>query len=568
MEFVTIESFKAALKDHVIYEERKIRYIKNNQMRVRCDCEHGLERIKKLKKLKWAKEASTSEGGNVQSNDEVAVEGNEANNVQCVNVNPINTKDADVNAGTMGEEAVNAGSGNSGTVLGGTVTAGAVVGRTNPCPWLIYCAWNNQLKSYQIKTYVPTHTCGRKFGSNMADQKWVAYKLEKRLLTQPHITLSEAYDHIKIDYNVVINGKMVYRALKEARERVIRNERQQYSKLRHYLLELLRSNPGSTALMDVTPIPQSPPLFDKLYICLDACKRGFKLSCRKLIGLDGCFLKGYYGEQLLSAVGQDANNHFYVIVFAVVNSETKESWKWFLTLLQEDLGDHYIHGWNFISDQQKGLLPALKEVMPHAHHKNCVRHIWKNFTNRFKDKQVKNIVWECAKCTTFIEFEESIQKFRRVNEDAWNYLFRFELACWTKSQFSHGPKCDNLTNNMCEVWNAKIVNYRGKPILTMCEELRCYIMRRMTKYKQVLETYVGTELAPVQQKRLDDIIKGVRYWHPVWVGDDERMVFEVQQGSKKLSVHLGNNKCTCNAWQLTGALSHLLEAVMGSQQKQ
>ncbi|KAL4344943.1 hypothetical protein AHAS_Ahas11G0228900 [Arachis hypogaea] len=60
--------------------------------------------------------------------------------------------------------------------------------------------------------------------------------------------------------------------------------------------------------------------------------------------------------------------------------------------------------------------------MPHAHHRNCVRHIWKNFTNRFKDKQVKNIVWECAKCTTFTEFEKSMQKFRRVNEDAWNYL--------------------------------------------------------------------------------------------------------------------------------------------------
>ncbi|KAL4365385.1 hypothetical protein AHAS_Ahas07G0100800 [Arachis hypogaea] len=84
----------------------------------------------------------------------------------------------------------------------------------------------------------------------------------------------------------------------------------------------------------------------------------------------------------------------------------------------------------------------------------------------------------------------------------------------------------------------------------------------MTKYKQVLETYVGTELAPIQQKRLDNIIKGVKYYHPIWVGDDERMVFEVQQGLKKFSVHLGNNKCTCNTWQLIGLpCVHALAAI-------
>lgn len=72
-----------------------------------------------------------------------------------------------------------------------------------------------------------------------------------------------------------------------------------------------------------------------------------------MIGLDGCFLKGYYGGQLLSAVGQDANNQFYVIAYVVVDAETKENWKWFLTLLEGDVGDHVKYGWNFISDQQK-----------------------------------------------------------------------------------------------------------------------------------------------------------------------------------------------------------------------
>ncbi|XP_016191556.1 uncharacterized protein LOC107632386 [Arachis ipaensis] len=385
----------------------------------------------------------------------------------------------------------------------------------------------------------------------MADQNWVAEKLEKKLLSQPRLTHAEAWDHIKIDYNVIISDKMLYRGLKIAREKYVGNEKAQYGKLRDYLQELHRSNHGSTALLAVEPIPQSPPLFDKLYVCLDACKKGFRAGCRPLIGLDGCFLKGYYGGQLLSAVAQDANNHFYVIAYAVVASETKESWKWFLDLLQNDLGPTAVEGWNFISDQQKGLMPAMKAVMPNAHHRNCVRHIWKNFTNKYKSKQLKNVVWACAKSSTKAEFKEHMMRLKKVNKDAWAYLAKFDPGCWTKSHFSHWPKLDNITNNMTEVWNAKIVHYRGKPILTMLEELKCYIMRRMAQHKRVLSTYTGI-VAPVQQKRIDDIMKECKYWTAQWTGDDARQIFEVQYHMKKVGVDLGNSTCSCNMWQLTG----------------
>ncbi|KAL4396548.1 hypothetical protein AHAS_Ahas01G0102900 [Arachis hypogaea] len=114
---------------------------------------------------------------------------------------------------------------------------------------------------------------------------------------------------------------MISRGLKVAREIVIGNEQAQYGKLNDYLMELYRSNPRSTAMIDVKAQPESLPLFNKLYISLDACKMGFKDGCRPLIGLDKCFLKGYYGGQLLFAVGQDANNHFFVIAYAVVLNE-------------------------------------------------------------------------------------------------------------------------------------------------------------------------------------------------------------------------------------------------------
>ena len=57
------------------------------------------------------------------------------------------------------------------------------------------------------------------------------------------------------------------------------------------------------------------------------------------MGVDGAFLKGYFGEQILSAMGQDASKHIFVIAYAIASVENKEKRKWFLTLLHEDLRD-------------------------------------------------------------------------------------------------------------------------------------------------------------------------------------------------------------------------------------
>ena len=110
---------------------------------------------------------------------------------------------------------------------------------------------------------------------------------------------------------------------------------------------------GTTTLLVVErPCLNVTATFQRLDVCLAATRTGFKEGCRPLIGLDGCFLKGSYKGHLLSIVSRDVNDNMYLICVAVVESECKTSWSWFLSTLLKDIGEA-TDGWTFMSDKQK-----------------------------------------------------------------------------------------------------------------------------------------------------------------------------------------------------------------------
>ncbi|GKB46845.1 calcium/proton exchanger [Tanacetum coccineum] len=70
---------------------------------------------------------------------------------------------------------------------------------------------------------------------------------------------------------------------------------------------------------------------------LDTNPDGWKAGYRRVIGLDGCFLKHTCRGELLTAIERDTNNQMYPIAWAVVKVENIENWCWFISLLAEDL---------------------------------------------------------------------------------------------------------------------------------------------------------------------------------------------------------------------------------------
>jgi len=128
----------------------------------------------------------------------------------------------------------------------------------------------------------------------------------------------------------------------------------QYKMLWDYCETIRKTNIGSCVLMKVErPLPDCPAKFHRLYFSIAAMKRGFLTGCRPIIRLDGCFLKGPYKGQLMTPISRDANNNMYLVAFAVLETEVKDNWSWFLKTLLLDLGIPPAEGWTFISDRQK-----------------------------------------------------------------------------------------------------------------------------------------------------------------------------------------------------------------------
>lgn len=165
------------------------------------------------------------------------------------------------------------------------------------------------------------------------------------------MTAIKTYKYIVETFQIQVPEVQIYKAMQIARGIVEGSEKEQYAKIWDYCANLKKSNPSSTIQLGVDrPELGLPPRFDRLYICFDATKKGFLVGCTPLIGLDGCFLKGYYEGTLLATVTQDGNRAFYVIAYAIVEQETRDTWTWFLIRCFEDIGHPNCKRWEFISD--------------------------------------------------------------------------------------------------------------------------------------------------------------------------------------------------------------------------
>ncbi|GKA75691.1 hypothetical protein Tco_0782069, partial [Tanacetum coccineum] len=281
--------------------------------------------------------------------------------------------------------------------------------------------------------------------------------------------------NVKEGRNFNLGSLVTYKWIaKQIAEEVIKNHKINYTQM-DYRDEILSTNPGSSVQLDVDTMNDG-----KL-----SSKGSMKerwTSCRRVIGLDSCFLKSIYRGELLTAMGRDANNQMFLMAWAVVSIENSENWLWFLSNLGKDFNLAMGAYLTILSDGHKGLIKAVKELLPHAEHR---------LSSTLEDPKT-----------------------------------------WCRAYFQKDRSCAAFENGISESYHSAIGSARTKHVITMLEEVRVYLMQRLFAMNQKAVN-LNDIICPSIRKELEKLKQYQRYWLVYPCG---QQLFEVRKADEGFGV--------------------------------
>ncbi|GAA0159934.1 hypothetical protein LIER_38947 [Lithospermum erythrorhizon] len=231
--------------------------------------------------------------------------------------------------------------------------------------------------------------------------------------------------------------------------------------------------------------------------------------------------------------------------------QNKETWKWFIQALLEDLSIVNEEQYVIMSDKQKGLESALHELLPRIEHRNCVQHIYRNFKRHHGSQLLRDKLWTCARASTESRYNAAMFDLKEIDPTAQTWMETNvgmpKHSC--RAFFPLHVKSDMLCNNLSESFNLFILSARDKSIIAMLERIRRLYMERIKDRRLAIGTKSGP-LCPSISKLIDKTICFVDGMSYVWNGLDGYEVFCVS--GERFKVDLRKRECSCRLWQLTG----------------
>ncbi|XP_057453442.1 uncharacterized protein LOC130745284 [Lotus japonicus] len=198
----------------------------------------------------------------------------------------------------------------------------------------------------------------------------------------------------------------------------------------------------------------------------------------------------------------------------------------------------------------QGLMEVFKEeLLQGCDHRLCVRHLYANLKKKFGGGVLlRNLMMAAAKATYEEAWREKMDLIKQQNALAYEWLMDKAKSSWCRHAFSIYPRCDVVMNNLSESFNAAILMARDKPILTMMEWIRTYVMGRFPIMMEKLSKHSGQiMLRPLKRMKFE--AAKCKNWIPRIVGE---ATYEVRHfvHLERHVVNVNAKKCCCGFWEL------------------
>ncbi|KAI0520548.1 hypothetical protein KFK09_008024 [Dendrobium nobile] len=366
----------------------------------------------------------------------------------------------------------------------------------------------------------------------------------------------EVIARIESKFEMKISYMKAWDARRKAIESIFGSYEESYRSLIRFMEAIRLTQPGTVSNIEMV----GGSRFKALFWAFGPSISGWQ-HCRPVLSLDGTFLLGKYRGTLLVAVGIDANGGLFPLAFAVVESESNESWVWFLKNLH-DLVEVVKLRQNLciISDKHPGLVRGCREIFPNAVHRHCLRHLRENYKKFLRRKAIPDVEGLCINMylagTTddIVNFTRMMNHIKNVKQEAYDWLIERDVSKWSLL-FDNGFRYGIMTTNASECFNGVIKRARGLPIqglvMSIYYNLVSLFVRRSTDVEKWLMSG-ESEFAPRTMATLNRTEREARRCpQPLTINRGEFEVVDSSCRPNRVEIQsLQNSTCTCKRPQL------------------
>nr|GEV24448.1 hypothetical protein [Tanacetum cinerariifolium] len=100
------------------------------------------------------------------------------------------------------------------------------------------------------------------------------------------------------------------------------------------------------------------------------------------------------------------------------------------------------------------------------------------------------------------QFQKHMEQIKLLDPLAYDYLVQRDPNTWSIAFFEMDRRCEAFENGISESFNKAILSPRSKPIITMLEEIRLYIMQRLFAMNKIAVN-LEDDITPSIRKRLE-----------------------------------------------------------------
>ncbi|XP_058089224.1 uncharacterized protein LOC131236102 [Magnolia sinica] len=426
------------------------------------------------------------------------------------------------------------------------------------CSWRIH-AWKLLDKpTFKIKSLKGDHTCNVVNESTMsntrthrqASRKWIADLVKDRLQKKLCCTPKDIVDEISREYGIKVSYDKAWRG----KELAVK-ERNLITTLMEICEEIQRTNQGSTAKLS--------RLSDnslRLFVAYKASIHGFKQACRPVIRFDCMKMEGKWRGVWLFAMAFDAEDDWFPISYAFVESKNVRNWKWFCDELAQVL--KCIPKLTFISDRQEGILEVVSGIFPYASHRYSQWQLLKEILEKF---ECWNLYWlfkSAVYAGGHSEFDACMHEIHDKYKEAWNIVKDINPKHWATSHFEEKLYFDEEYYHLdwCDWWFGAI-EWHDLPITGLLVKLHDYMIDIFNeKSKESLTC--NTTFVP----GFEEVISKEEMFSENYCVSGGAAEFEVRDvnnaNADPKKVDLEQRTCSCLEWQRRGhPCGHAIAAI-------